>query len=128
MLRRYQVLLADWLGDHFKEISKKYDISFSEAIRIVACLQVPKLAKIAHPKCKFISFDKELVKAIKQASTNRSNSADFHKLLSEIYFEARKALEVWDKEEKKINKAHLKTKEQSRQHGKGKKKRNKLVY
>ena len=105
MLKRYQVLIEDWLGEHFKAISKKYDISFSEAIRIILCLQVPKLAKIAHPKCRTVSLDKEMVKTIKKASKSKIDIVNFHKLLSRIYFEARKTVEIWTKEEERASRA-----------------------
>ena len=101
MLKRYQVLLEDWLGDHFKAISRKYDISFSEAVRILTCLQVPRLVNAAYPKYKFKNFDKELVRAIGEANRDRMNAERFHKLLSRIYFETHKILELWSKEEEK---------------------------
>lgn len=101
MLERYQVLLSDWLAVHLKNISKKYDISFSEAIRIALSLQIPKLVSIAYPKCKYTVDDKKLVKTIKKASQDESSREELHKLLSDIYFEGRKAVEFWTAEEKR---------------------------
>ena len=101
MLKRHQVLLTDWLGDHLKMISEKYDISFSEAIRLTLCLQITKLVSTAYPKYKVATFDKELVGVIQKAKVNKTNMENLHKLLSKIYFEARKAMEFWAAEEKK---------------------------
>jgi replication fork clamp-binding protein CrfC len=33
MLKRHQVLLTDWQTEYLKDVAKKNDISFSEAIR-----------------------------------------------------------------------------------------------
>ena len=99
MLKRYQVLLEDRLADHCKTISEKYDISFSEAIRILLSLQIPKLAAIAHPKCKVKHLDQEMVKTIKAARHKKLQRVNLHRLISEIYFEGRKSIETWTREE-----------------------------
>ncbi|UCC95211.1 MAG: hypothetical protein JSW40_00240 [Candidatus Omnitrophota bacterium] len=101
MLKRYQIILTDWLGEHLAAISDKYDISISEAARIVLCLQIPKLVSVAYPKHKVAISDRDLVTTIKRSSRDTDSRADLHRLLSDIYFEARKAIEFWAKEEKK---------------------------
>lgn len=101
MLKRYQVLFEDWLADHLKAISKKYDISFSEAVRIVLCLQIPRMIKIACPKCNTATLDRKLIETIKAANRNKTNMEDLHRLIAKIYFEGRKAAEFWSEEEKK---------------------------
>jgi len=102
MLKRYQVLLEDWLGDHLAAISEKYDISFSEAIRLVLCLQIPELASIAYPKIKTKKLKKELVSTIRMQARNKEGRDEFYCLVSHIYFEGRKAVESWSKEQKKL--------------------------
>ncbi len=101
MLKRHQVLLEDWVADHLKAVSEKYDISFSEAIRLMLCLQIPKLVKVAYPKFKIKTPDKELVKIIKAVNADKMEIECLHKVTSKIYFEARKAMELWSVEEKK---------------------------
>lgn len=101
MLTRHQVLLEEWLVAHLKDISVKYDISFSEAIRIALCLQIPKLIEVAYPKCCTISADREMVKTIKAVNARELNVESKHKVISRIYYEARKAIELWTKEERK---------------------------
>ena len=101
MLQRYQVLIGDWLAEHLKTISAKYDISFSEAIRIVLCLQIPKLVKVAYPKFNLANLDDEMVNHIKRTNNSRQDLEEFHKYLSKIYFEAHKAVEFWSTEENK---------------------------
>ena len=101
MLKRYQILLTDWLADHLKAISEKYDISISEGVRLMLCLQIPKMVSIAYPKYKVETADRKLVTTIKKAGGDKISREDLHKLLSKIYFEGRKALEFWSKEEGK---------------------------
>lgn len=100
MLKRHQILLTDWLEEHLKAISEKYDISMSEAVRLVLSLQIPKLVSIAYPKYKTVIADKKFVAAIKAASNSKMGEENFHKLISQIYFEGRKAVEFWSAEEK----------------------------
>jgi len=40
VLKRYQVLLSDWLEDYIKFLSDKYDVSTSELIRIQLCIAI----------------------------------------------------------------------------------------
>ena len=40
MLKRYQVLLPDWLEDNIKEIAEIFDLSFSEIIRLELCFAI----------------------------------------------------------------------------------------
>ena len=61
MLKRQQVLLDHWTTEHLKGISEKYDISFSEAIRILLALQIPRMVSIAYPKIKHKPLDREMV-------------------------------------------------------------------
>ena len=100
MLKRSQILLTDWLVEHLKGISEKYDISMSEAIRLVLSLQIPKLVSIVYPKYKIAITDKKFVAAIRKASSGKMGEENFHKLISEIYFEGRKATEFWSAEQK----------------------------
>jgi hypothetical protein len=104
MLKRYQILLTDWLADHLRTISEKYDISISEGVRLMLCLQIPKMVSFAYPKYKIETADRKLVTTIKKAGDNEISREDLYKLMSEIYFEARKALEFWTKEEEKHKK------------------------
>ena len=108
MLKRHQVLLEDWVVDHLKKISNKYDISFSEAIRLMLCLQIPKLVKIAYPEVNIKTLDKELVKIIKAVNADKMDIGCLHKVISKIYFNARKAMELWSQEENKKTKVKKK--------------------
>ena len=40
MLKRHQILLNDWLVEYIKNCSDRYDISFSEVIRLTLCVEM----------------------------------------------------------------------------------------
>ena len=99
MLKRTQILLEPWQVEHYKIVSEKYDVSFSEMIRMALCLDIIMATKIRFPKHK-IEIDKNVLeKAIKNRNIlENMGEEEFHKMLSRIYFEARKATELWAKE------------------------------
>ena len=93
MLKRYQILLTDWLADFIRDQAERYDVSFSEIIRLMLCMQLENLIKEGYPKYKFGISMKEVVYTLRKAErTNRLEEAH-HKLISRTYFEARKAVE-----------------------------------
>ena len=105
MLKRYQVLLNDWLADGIKSVASKYDISFSEVLRIALCVQMTESLARVNPKyksAKMRSFVEDILK--KRNRGENLDSETLHKFFSNIYFEARKALESWAEEETKNNK------------------------
>jgi len=104
MLKRYQILLEDWTAEHLKKIGEKYDISFSEAVRILLALQIPRMVSIAFPNVKCEFYDKNMVTMIKSANKDKRTMEDFHKLMSKVYFESHKTIESWFKEEAKRQK------------------------
>jgi len=104
MLQRHQVLLTDWLAEHLKEVTEKYDLSFSEGIRASLCLELMQFISIAYPQYKPSVTRKMMIDMIKAQNTGRLKSEDLHKFLSQVYFEARKATELWAEQEKKRKK------------------------
>lgn len=109
MLKRYQVLLNTWLVEHMRAISIKYDLSQSEVMRLLLCLQISKLVCQGYPKAyKCAPIEKKILNLIKKRNKNHIlKSEEIHNLISKIYFEARKATEVWHKEEAKRKKNKL---------------------
>jgi len=93
MLKRYQVLLPEWLEDYVKLLVDKYDLSFSEVIRTVICNWILTTVPSLYPELKLgITIEEihELIKAEAQLDMNRE---DVYRMLSKIYFESRKAAE-----------------------------------
>jgi len=104
MFKRYQVLLTDWLGEYIKYTAEKYDLSFSEVIRILLCLYICELISEFHPRYKFPKERKELINIFKKVANKKISEEDIHKLISQAYFEARKAIEYRLAQDKKNSK------------------------
>ncbi len=100
MLKRYQVLLTDWLGDYVKFLSEKYDLSFSEIIRLIVCSFTCCITTKLYPKFKCDINEKTILDEFKKIN-KKDGVEDAHKLISKIYFEARKATEFRMQKEKK---------------------------
>jgi len=104
VLKRYQVLLPDWLEDYVKLMVDKYDLSFSEVIRTMICNWILATVPSLYPELKLGLTAKdihELEKAEAQVDMERE---DVHRMLSRIYFESRKAAEYRMDQEKKKKK------------------------
>ena len=99
MLKRYQILLNEWQADHYKMIAQQYDVSFSEMIRMALCVDIMKATKAVFPDYKFNIEDKLIVDLMKKKEISGNvQIEEFHKFLSKLYFEIRKATELWKKE------------------------------
>lgn len=104
MLKRYQVLLPDWLGDYIKILVDKYDLSFSEIIRSEICMAILNATPNLFPEYKPGITSKELYELIKKNAHESMEREDMHRILSKIYFETRKAIEYRLAQEKKQKK------------------------
>lgn len=94
MLKRYQVLLNDWIGDYVKIVTEKYDMSFSAVIRAHMALGIIFVVKTLYPEYKPNLEDKEFNKLSEKAAKGKLEEAEAHQLMSKILFEARKAVEL----------------------------------
>ena len=101
MLKRYQVLLNDWLVDYIKSFTERYDLSFSEIIRIMLCLQSGSWITSVYPNYKFKINLEEIEKQLRILNKKKTLEEDEHKLASKIYFEARKAIDFFSAQQKK---------------------------
>jgi hypothetical protein len=93
VLKRQQVLLTDWLVDYIKFLSEKYDVSFSEIIRITLCLRLGRIISSVFPKHKFAINEQEIIKILKRAGKRKRTEEEQYRLISRVYFEARKTIE-----------------------------------
>ena len=91
MLKRYQVLLPDWLEDYIKQIAELYDLSFSEILRAEICFSILSSAKLLYPKYKMEITPTEILEL--SLGQKEVEEEEKHRLLSRIYFETRKAVE-----------------------------------
>ena len=104
MLKRHQVLLNDWLADFVKYRSKKYNLSFSEDIRLALCLYFSNMLSHQDPSFKSEMTIEKMADLIKQHEGTPEAEEKSHKAISKAYFEARKAIENYMKSEKKKDK------------------------
>lgn len=101
MLKRNQVLLNDWLVDLLKAISEKYDLSFSEIIRLLLSMEIIDLITAAYPDYKNKAIKREVLGLIELRNKGQTISMeDSHRIISKVYFEGRKAAEHWNKHQK----------------------------
>jgi len=99
MLKRYQILLDDWLADYMKYRANTYGTSFSECVRVALCASYLLMVADQYPEYKpDIGFD-DVNKLVKKFYTESHDIRKMDEALSKVYFEARKAVEyAWDKE------------------------------
>ena len=104
MLKRYQVLLPDWLEDYVKLLADKYDLSFSEVIRALMCNWILASVPNIYPELKLGITPKDIIEMVKAEAQDNMKREDMHRMLSKIYFESRKAAEYRIAQEKKKKK------------------------
>ena len=101
MLKRKQVLLNDWLSEWFNFSAKKYDLSYSELIRITLCLHIGERASKEFPHYEFNFSPQEMTTKFRKSSKTRQSKEELRKSLSRLYFETRKAIDFLMAQEKK---------------------------
>ena len=106
MLKRHQILLTDWLEDYIRFLSENYDVSFSEVIRGILSLQFIQMISILFPRYKSDLSSKEIARLLKKAVRKKEDQEELHRLISQIYFSAHKAIEYRLKHVKKLKKGH----------------------
>jgi hypothetical protein len=94
MLKRHQILLTDWLTEYVNFITKYYDMSFSEAVRLLMCFGALQAISELYPHFKPKASVKKMFKELKKAGSDRLKEDVFHRNISLVYFDARKAIEL----------------------------------
>ena len=93
MLKRYQVLISDWLAEYANFITEVYDCSFSEAVRILMSIGAMAAITELNPKYKPSVSIKKMLEKLKNTPPGKLKEEIYHRQLSELYHEARKATE-----------------------------------
>ena len=99
-----QVLLEKWLDDYIEILTKKYDLSTSSIIRAHMCLAIVCLLPRLYPEYKTNSIEEEMVEFAKKVSKKEQDDIEVHHMLSDITYEARKAIEFWFSKNKDLKK------------------------
>lgn len=100
MLKRYQVLLPDWMGDNIKYYIDMYGLSFSEGIRAELCSAIIATVQLQFPEYKPDITLEEIIDKLKKMRNRKIKKEEINKILSKVYFEARKASEYRHSKEK----------------------------
>ena len=103
MLKRYQVLLPDWMGDNIKYYVNKYGLSFSEGIRAELCSAIIATVQLQFPEYKPDTTLEEIIDKLKKMQNKDIKKEEINQILSKVYFEARKASEYRHSKEKSRN-------------------------
>ena len=105
MLLRQQILLTDWQTEHLKKMAKRCDVSFSEMVRIILCEGLLRAGMIIAPKYDKNADKKKLNSFAKEGSNIKTDTGRRHRIVSELYFEARKITDYIDKKFDKEDKS-----------------------
>ena len=93
MQKRYQVLIPDWLEEYIKWGVKKYGLSFSELIRLEICQAVIGYICERYPEYQSGYTMKNFLNDVSSFEKGKMKPDDLDRIISTIYFEARKAIE-----------------------------------
>lgn len=104
MQKRYQVLIPDWLEEYIKWGVKKFKLSFSELIRLEICQAVIIYISERYPEYETEFSMKEFLDRVKRFEKGEIDRETLDKIISQIYFEARKAIDYRFSKEKKKKK------------------------
>lgn len=104
MLKRYQVLLNDWLAESVKDITDAYDLSFSEGVRLGLCMYYSAMITEMYPEHKFEFTPKKIAAIIGKYSKTSHHEEEMHRTISNIYYESRKTMEFFQKQKEKKEK------------------------
>ena len=93
MLKRMQILLEDWQVEYAMRAAKRFDFSLSEVVRILVSEAIMSILFSLEPNKKIGISQKQLTKMKRQVLNSKSTSEERHRIISRVYFEARKAAE-----------------------------------
>jgi hypothetical protein len=93
MMKRYQVLIPEWMEDYLKVAVERYDFTFSEVIRALLSISMLCITKHIQPEYQPGINIEEILKEITDEPDLYFDNAKLHDLLSKLYFETRKAVE-----------------------------------
>jgi len=92
MGKKFQVVLPIWMEDYLQNICNEYDLTISELLRLEISLALICFVSHYFPEYKGPSLQDLGIPLAKDAPANEKIDREImHRVLSKIYFEARKA-------------------------------------
>ncbi|MFH1655705.1 MAG: hypothetical protein ABH954_03750 [Candidatus Omnitrophota bacterium] len=104
MLKRSQLLISDWQMEYIKKSAEYFDLSISEITRILISEAILSITFSLYPKQKGLITKAKLTKIKKRFGKISIPIEERHRIISQLYFEARKAVErnrIFNKARKK---------------------------
>lgn len=93
MLKRFQVLLPDWLETYIEYNAELYGLSFSEILRTQICITTLVAITTFYPEYKPDISIEDIFRPELDFPTDKIAKDKVHQMVSKISFEARKAIE-----------------------------------
>ena len=95
MRKKVQAALPIWMEEFLERQAEKYNITISEAIRLAVSISI-----ISHTGHKYLDFKTDLEKAgVPKNEEELRENPEAKRIISDIYYEARKAVEfLYEKE------------------------------
>lgn len=93
MLKRYQVLLPDWLEDYIRHGVARYGFSFSEIIRLEMCFSILSFIEELNPEYKPKVSVRDILKIVNKSAKGEKEKEELKRFVSLVYYETRKAIE-----------------------------------
>lgn len=93
MLKRFQVLLPDWLEEYIKFNVELYDLSFSEILRTQVCISTLVAITTFYPEYQPDITMEDIFLPSLNFPEDKFAKEKVHQMVSKISFEARKAIE-----------------------------------
>lgn len=92
MKKKFQVVVPDWLEDYLNFLVERYDLNISEVIRLEICFAILAMTEKLFPEYKS-NLSTEKITELPRTKTEDIEREQLMRILSKIYFEARKAAE-----------------------------------
>ncbi len=93
MLKKRQILLTEWQEEYIQRSARRYDLSFSEIVRTLISEAMLSIHFSLEPQKKISITEKELTALKRKFLEPTLSTEERHRLLSRVYFEARRATE-----------------------------------
>ena len=101
MPKKFQVVLPDWLEDYIQHLVERYELNFSEILRLEICIAILSLGKKLFPEFDPAVGLDDIAEFIQNYDPKKIDRETFLRFNSKIYFETRKVVEY--RLEKELN-------------------------
>lgn len=101
MSKKFQVVLPSWMEEYLETLAARYDLTISELLRLELSLAFICFVNHFFPEYRGPTIEDLGIPTAKDApSLEKIDRERMHKILSRIYFEARKSSDYHTKKEK----------------------------